>query len=234
MPDTIKINTLQDANYYLMSEPFELDDNSEFYYTIKFGISDSNAVKQALSENEFINFSVELIDAITNELLGVLNEVTYDQHNVAQYNEISYQVNTSGIGNRVVRLRLVITNNIDPHYAISDKYFDESVSLAKRQIKQINYKGTLEIKDYALYQNYPNPFNPVTKIRFSIKETNPVKIKLYDIVGREVAVIMNEVKDAGEYEIELDVGKLGISSGVYFYQMKAGDYTSIKKMIYLK
>jgi hypothetical protein len=234
MPDTIKINTLQDANYYLVSEPFELDDNSEFYYTIKFGISDSNAVKQALSENEFINFSVELIDAITNELLGVLNEVTYDQHNVAQYNEVSYQVNTSGIGNRVVRLRLVITNNIDPHYAIFDKYFDESVSLAKRQIKQINYKGKLEIKDYALYQNYPNPFNPVTKIRFSIKETNPVKIKLYDIVGREVAVIMNEVKDAGEYEIELDAGKLGISSGVYFYQMKAGDYTSIKKMVYLK
>ena len=234
MPDTIKINTLQDANYYLMSEPFELDDNSEFYYTIKFGISDSNAVKQALSENEFINFSVELIDAITNELIGVLNEVTYDQHNVAQYNEVSYQVNTSGIGNRVVRLRLVITNNIDPHYAISDKYFDESISLAKRQIKQINYKGKLEIKDYALYQNYPNPFNHVTKIRFSIKETNPVKIKLYDIVGREVAVIMNEVKDAGEYEIELDAGKLGISSGVYFYQMKAGDYTSIKKMVYLK
>jgi len=88
--------------------------------------------------------------------------------------------------------------------------------------------------DYFLYQNYPNPFNPVTKIRFSIKETNPVKIKLYDIVGREVAVIMNEVKDAGEYEIELDAGKLGISSGVYFYQMKAGDYTSIKKMVYLK
>jgi len=88
--------------------------------------------------------------------------------------------------------------------------------------------------EYVLYQNYPNPFNPVTKIRFSIKETNPVKIKLYDIVGREVAVIMNEVKDAGEYEIELNAGKLGISSGVYFYQMKAGDYTSIKKMVYLK
>lgn len=87
---------------------------------------------------------------------------------------------------------------------------------------------------YALYQNYPNPFNPMTKIRFSIRETNPVMIKLYDIVGREVALIMNEVKDAGEYEIELDAGKYGLSSGVYFYQMKAGEYTSIKKMIYLK
>jgi hypothetical protein len=106
----------------------------------------------------------------------------------------------------------------------------------KKAFKSMDYRGLLSNKvyTYTLYQNYPNPFNPVTKIRFSIKETNPVKIKLYDIVGREVAVIMNEVKDAGEYEIELDAGKLGISSGVYFYQMKAGDYTSIKKMVYLK
>jgi len=100
----------------------------------------------------------------------------------------------------------------------------------------MDYRGLLGkmVYTYALYQNYPNPFNPITKIRFSIRETNPVKIRLYDIVGREVAVIMNEVKDAGEYEIELDAGRLGLSSGVYFYQMKAGEYTSIKKMIYLK
>jgi len=90
------------------------------------------------------------------------------------------------------------------------------------------------VYDYRLDQNYPNPFNPITNIRFSIKEKSPVSIKLYDIVGREVALIMNEVKDAGEYEIELDAGRLGLSSGVYFYQMKAGGYTSIKKMVYLK
>jgi len=234
MPDTAKVNSLEDANYYLVSKPFTLNDNSEFYYMVRFGISDSNAVKQALSDNEFINFRVELIDANTNEVLGVLNEVTYDQHNVSQYNEIYYQVNTNGIGNREVRLRLVITNNIDPYYAISEKYFEETSSLAKKKFEQISFRGSLGVKEYALYQNYPNPFNPMTKIRFSIKETNPVMIKLYDIVGRQVALIMNEVKDAGEYEIELDAGRLGLSSGVYFYQMKAGEYTSIKKMIYLK
>ncbi|MEJ5306048.1 MAG: T9SS type A sorting domain-containing protein [Ignavibacteria bacterium] len=87
---------------------------------------------------------------------------------------------------------------------------------------------------FKLYQNYPNPFNPVTKIRYSVKETKPVMIKLYDIVGREVATLVNEVKDAGEYEIELNAGKFGLCSGVYFYQMKAGDFTSIKKMVVLK
>jgi hypothetical protein len=141
------------------------------------------------------------------------------------------------LGERLVQLRLVIQNNVDPYYALSDKYSDAVYNMQKKKaFKSMDYRGLLSNKvyTYTLHQNYPNPFNPVTKIRFSIKETNPVKIKLYDIVGREVAVIMNEVKDAGEYEIELDAGKLGISSGVYFYQMKAGDYTSIKKMVYLK
>ncbi|NPV12605.1 MAG: T9SS type A sorting domain-containing protein [Ignavibacteria bacterium] len=87
---------------------------------------------------------------------------------------------------------------------------------------------------FKLYQNYPNPFNPTTKIRYSVKETKPVMIKLYDIVGREVTTLVNEVKDAGEYEVELNAGKFGLSSGVYFYQMKAGDFTSIKKMVVLK
>jgi hypothetical protein len=131
-----------------------------------------------------------------------------------------------GSGNEKLFYRISAVDNTNKESILSNYdwvYWDHSLQ-----------KTSLTNFDYNLYQNYPNPFNPVTKIRFSIKETNPVKIKLYDIVGREVAVIMNEVKDAGEYEIELDAGKLGISSGVYFYQMKAGDYTSIKKMVYLK
>jgi hypothetical protein len=67
-----------------------------------------------------------------------------------------------------------------------------------------------------------------------MKENGLVTIKLFDFLGREITTLINEVKDTGEYEIELDAEKLGISSGIYFYQMKAGDYTSIKKMVYLK
>ncbi|NPV11235.1 MAG: T9SS type A sorting domain-containing protein [Ignavibacteria bacterium] len=137
----------------------------------------------------------------------------------------------------MVQLRLVITNNVDPYYSLSDKFSDANYNLSKKKArKEINYKGLLgeKVYSYELIQNYPNPFNPVTKIRYSVKETKPVMIKLYDIVGREVATLVNEVKDAGEYEIELNAGKFGLSSGVYFYQMKAGDFTSIKKMVVLK
>jgi len=234
MSDTTSINTLQDANRFLISEPFSVDDNSEFYYTIKFGISDSSAVEQALSDNEFIHFRVELIDANTNEVLGVFDEVTYDQYNVSQYDNVSYQVNTSGIGNRLVRLRLVITTNIDPYYAISDKYFEETNSLEKRQFKQISYKGSKEVKEYALYQNYPNPFNPKTKIQFSVANAGLVILRVFDILGREIATLLNEPREPGKYEIELNADKLRLSSGVYFYLLRGGPFSATKKFVYLR
>jgi len=89
-------------------------------------------------------------------------------------------------------------------------------------------------EDFVLYQNYPNPFNSLTKIRFMLKENGLVSVKLYDLMGREINTLINEFKEKGEYEIEFDASKYGLSSGVYFYQMRAGNYTSIKKMVYLK
>lgn len=89
-------------------------------------------------------------------------------------------------------------------------------------------------EDFVLYQNYPNPFNSLTKIRFMLKENGLVSVKLYDLMGREINTLINEFKEKGEYEIEFDASRYGLSSGVYFYQMRAGNYTSIKKMVYLK
>lgn len=237
VPDTVGMITLENANRYLISKPFMVNDNSGFVYTIKYGVTDSSALKEALTNTDYIKFRVELIDYNTKEILGLFDEVTYNSENVSKYENINYYVNTEGLGERMVQLRLVIINNIDPYYSLSDKFSDAAYNLQKkRAMKQISYRGMLgeKVYSYELIQNYPNPFNPVTKIRYSVKETKPVMIKLYDIVGREVATIINEVKDAGEYEVELDAGRLGLSSGVYFYQMKAGEFTSIKKMVVLK
>ncbi len=95
-------------------------------------------------------------------------------------------------------------------------------------------------KAYSLAQNYPNPFNPSTTIRYSIPKLSYVTLKIYDILGREAATIVNEEKPAGIYTVRFSVGQPDlpgspdISSGIYFYQIKAGDYVSTKKMILLK
>lgn len=85
---------------------------------------------------------------------------------------------------------------------------------------------------YSLSQNYPNPFNPTTKISYSIKERGLVTIKLFDVLGNEVITLVNELKEAGRYEVELNASNL--SSGVYLYTLKAGNYHQTKKMVVVK
>ncbi|MEJ2193374.1 MAG: T9SS type A sorting domain-containing protein [Ignavibacteriaceae bacterium] len=85
---------------------------------------------------------------------------------------------------------------------------------------------------YELSQNYPNPFNPTTTIGYKIPECELVTLKVYNILGKEVATLVNEVKPAGEYEIKF--GSSSLVSGVYYYQLKAGNLVETKKMILLK
>ncbi|NNG27665.1 MAG: T9SS type A sorting domain-containing protein, partial [Ignavibacteriaceae bacterium] len=86
--------------------------------------------------------------------------------------------------------------------------------------------------DFSLKQNYPNPFNPTTIISFSIPQSSNVIIKVFDLLGNEIAKLVNEEKLAGSYEVEFNVS--GLPSGVYFYQLEAGSFIETKKMILLK
>ncbi|MCB0753535.1 MAG: T9SS type A sorting domain-containing protein, partial [Ignavibacteriae bacterium] len=88
-------------------------------------------------------------------------------------------------------------------------------------------------------QNYPNPFNPTTTINFSIPEINKVGqsnnntvLKVYDILGKEIATLVNEIKAPGNYQVQFDATSL--TSGIYFYRLKSGEFLETKKMILLK
>ncbi len=85
---------------------------------------------------------------------------------------------------------------------------------------------------FVLEQNYPNPFNSSTKIRYGIPEASFVTIKLYNMIGKEIITLVKEVKEAGMYEIDLDAK--GITSGIYFYRMRAGSFVEAKKLILLR
>jgi hypothetical protein len=85
---------------------------------------------------------------------------------------------------------------------------------------------------YSLEQNYPNPFNPSTRINFLLPESNNVILKIYDLNGREVATLVNGQMNAGKYEVIFDASDL--ASGVYFYRLTAGNFTSIKRMLLVR
>jgi hypothetical protein len=88
------------------------------------------------------------------------------------------------------------------------------------------------LKNYELYQNYPNPFNSTTTIRFTIPHSLHVTLKVYDILGKEIATLVDEEKNPGSYEVKFDASNL--PSGVYFYKIRAGEFNQTKKMILMK
>jgi len=96
-------------------------------------------------------------------------------------------------------------------------------------INQISSEVPSEFK---LFQNYPNPFNPNTIIRFQIKESRMVSLKVYDILGKEIVTLVNEKLKAGDYEIPFSNNQ--IPSGAYFYKLTSGDFTETKRMVLLK
>jgi hypothetical protein len=86
--------------------------------------------------------------------------------------------------------------------------------------------------EFYLAQNYPNPFNPSTSIKYQVSSISDVSLKVYDLLGREVATLVNEEKPAGTYEITFDAS--GLSSGVYYYKLQADTFIETKKMILVK
>lgn len=123
-------------------------------------------------------------------------------------------------------------NSVTVARAISDEIQDYYEN-------NFGYPYILDVNDkinnpfnYTLYQNYPNPFNPSTKIRYELPETQTVKLIVYDILGNQVKVLVNEEQTAGNHEIRFN--STGLSSGVYVYRILAGGFSDSKKMIILK
>ena len=96
-------------------------------------------------------------------------------------------------------------------------------------IKQINSSVPLTS---SLFQNYPNPFNPLTNIKYQIAKGYDVKLSIYDVLGKEVAVLVNEKQNPGTYEIEFDGSNY--PSGIYLYKLTAGEYSATKRMVIVK
>ncbi len=114
----------------------------------------------------------------------------------------------------------------------NDGTIDDSI-FVKNQTTGVKDEGSLLTPNkYDLAQNFPNPFNPATSIRYSIPQASVVTLKVYDILGNEVANLVNEEKDQGVYTVTFNAG--GLSSGIYFYTLRADGFVQTKKMLLIK
>ena len=106
-------------------------------------------------------------------------------------------------------------------------YWKDTISI----VTDVEDENTLPVS-YKLFQNYPNPFNALTVIRFDIPERSKTTVKIYDLLGNEILVLLDGEKEAGSYEVEFNANSL--SSGIYFYRLQAGDFVETKKMVLMK
>jgi hypothetical protein len=86
--------------------------------------------------------------------------------------------------------------------------------------------------DWILWQNFPNPFNPTTVFSYQVRVVSDVRLAVYDLLGRQVAVLVNERKEPGNYQVEFDA--TGLASGTYIYRLTAGGYVQTRKMVLVK
>ncbi|MFA6457203.1 MAG: T9SS type A sorting domain-containing protein [Bacteroidota bacterium] len=234
-PDSVIINTKNDLNQYLVSKPFNLTNTSNFLYSAQFGFTDSSSAMEVLQNENSVTFTVQLIDENTKQIIGQFDDVTFNSNNVFQYYRTGYKVNTNGIENRSVRLRLIVKATFDAKYSLVQGYNSESVigmNKDGRDFKQIGFRGALSVTQYELSQNYPNPFNPVTTISYAIPQDGMTALKIYDALGREVITLVNEVKSTGRYSVTFNASKL--ASGMYIFKLTSGTFTETKKMMLVK
>lgn len=156
------------------------------------------------------------------EYTGTLSSWTQQTLDITRYANRSTQMK--------VRFRVVS----DPSTTADGWYVDDIVinTYCVSGLTGISNNNTGVPQVFALEQNYPNPFNPSTSIKYQIPKQAIVSIKVFDILGREVATLVNEKKDAGFYEVNFDASNF--ASGMYFYKITAGEFVSTKKMALIK
>ncbi len=172
--------------------------------------------------------------------------ITLNWATATETNNHGFEIERSADGKTFYRIGFVEgkgTSTEKHSYSYMDKIKYSGSQHVYYRLKQMdfdgraNYSKILDVKFdvpgvFSLSQNYPNPFNPTTKINYAVPEQSLVTIKLFNVLGQEVMTLVNSVKEAGSYEVNLNASNL--SSGIYIYKMSAKNYSCVRKMSILK
>jgi len=203
--------------------------------------------KDNVKPNSPLDLTISTLDSLTFTLqwskpLPATDGDTIKYYNV--YRDIKQVIDFSDIKN-VIKFQVVADTSINVvfnskpsqnyYFAVTsyDKGYNESDPSNVVGIV-INAMGSNDLMayDYQLYQNYPNPFNPSTIISYQLKKAGMVTLKVYDVLGNEVSVLVNSFQSEGMHKVEFNSANL--ASGIYFYRIQTGEFNSIKKMVIIK
>ena len=193
-------------------------DSLTFSYSHSGNSGSTDILQIQISSNGGINWSE--LDLLSTQLNTAQHQTTAFTPNCSQWGRKSVAVPD---GTNRIRFNAISA-------ADNNLYIDSLCILCITGIHQ-NQQST-KPQVYDISQNYPNPFNPTTNIKYQIPNNSFVSLKIFDVLGREVTTLVNEKQNAGRYEVSWDA--TNYPSGVYFYTIKAGDFTQTKKMLLIK
>ncbi|MCX6168442.1 MAG: ice-binding family protein [Ignavibacteriales bacterium] len=207
----------------------------------------TSVTAQLLANTGAVTINSDVLPVELTSFTAVLNNrvVELNWNTATEVNNYGFNVELriqNGEWNKIGFIQGHGNSNSPKDYSFVDK--NPQVGKLQYRLKQIDFDGAFEYSDVAevevespkqftVYQNYPNPFNPTTNITYEIPVNSKVMIKVYDVLGSEVAILLNEEKLPGRYQVEFNASHL--PSGIYFYSINTGNNNPImKKMILLK
>ncbi|MBC8490683.1 MAG: T9SS type A sorting domain-containing protein, partial [Bacteroidetes bacterium] len=140
---------------------------------------------------------------------------------------INWTLQESGTGNELYGVSFTDANN-----GTAVGSFGTILRTTNGGVPFVNQISNEIPEGFSLYQNYPNPFNPITNIKFDLRKSSNTKLIIYNILGKEIATLVNEKLNAGSYEVDWDGS--AYPSGVYFYKLTTDGFSDVKKMILIK
>ncbi len=217
------------TNGLVNSTPSQLvlkNQNEIFLSTLGYGIykSTDNGISWVNKTGAGPEYSCLLITQDGSMFAGTRGYWVYRSTNGGE----NWGLINTGMGEDRYVLSLLTTS--DGYLFAGLDYYGMYRSVNK--VTDVDIDETAPPEKFYLYQNYPNPFNPSTSIQYAIGSRQFVQLKVYDVLGEEIATLVNEEKPAGSYNVQFTLNNL--SSGIYFYQLKAGNYLETKKMSLLK
>lgn len=250
-----KLENLIPGQYLLLAMPIGGYLPSFFTYdgqsTFKWREADSVVIDE---NSQLIGFNFNLLavpDSGFARITGVIKDGTGKNINGAMIYALNENGSVSAYSTTDENGMFTMDNLAPGKYTLNTSKFnydsksETSVELDYQNNQQANVQMTMIpltttkgdpapeiIRDYKLFQNYPNPFNPVTTIKYQIPNAGMVTLKVYNLIGQEIATLVNSHKPVGEYTIQFDAS--GLNSGIYFYKLNAGNQVYTRKMIVLK
>ncbi len=207
-------------------------DNGKIYMTTDYGYF-WYPRESGTSENLY---DITFKNSIEGAVAGSNGVVRYTSNAGTTWNEDTY---LSGLTSRDIISIAGVDSNTASAITVSD-YNGDSQGADTTFFLSVSTEPFVDVEDevknipseFILEQNFPNPFNPVTTIQYSIPQRSNVTLKIYDVLGKEIAVLVNEEKDRGVYNVNFDA--TGLASGIYLYKLQAGSFVETKKMILLR